>query len=964
VSARRAPRPRARPAPRLISTPSRHSALEEDAADAVTQLNGTEVDGKKISVEVAKAGADGGRGGREGAPPAAAAAPPPVLSSKRPRPAEEPAAGGPAPGGVDFSTRKRHKLAPPLMPSATKDVTLVLLGLHPAADKKKLWVRLRKTAGAKACAFPVPFPGSTTGAVVALVTYATSTAAAAALRPLDGHNMLGAAVGARSGMAVVQGVEAAAKARIILRNLRFDATAVHVRNAIGRHATPSVGASVVDIHVPLAAGEVAAPVSMRASATAVAEEEESEEEVEGGTAGKGKGAAVPRGPPAPRNRGFAFIQAATAADAAALLAALNGKRVHKREVIADWAVPKTTLAAKAATEAAAAAAAAEAAAAAVPAAEGEEEEVTDEDSGEGDDGGEEEEDESEEEEKGGRNAPASRPAQPADAGEGGTLFLRNVSFDTLDGDLVAAFRPYGPVRYARIVTDRATGRSRGTAFVSFYTQEGADRALAAGGARDGSMGPDFAAPLPGEEGPSLARRASYAAAVEAALLDGGIRDKPGGRPLLLARARSQEESERAATLKAAEEGVGAGGKAYDKRHMYLRYEGTIRADSDTGKSLPPGDAAKREEAVRVKKGKLASPLFFVSPTRLSMRNLAKHITDAALKALVRDAAGAGVAAKLVSVTEGDPRLMPAPGARLPPVVVSTAKVLREPVTEAGGAGAVVGKSKGFGFVEFESHIHALAALRQLNNNPAYSAGFAAGGAAAAKAGKGLEETPRLIVEFAVENVAKVKQHEARRAVVVAKREALITAGVLKPRKERVRKAKKAKEAGAGAGGEGAPAAAAGDKAVAPVAAAGAAKASPVPTASAAAAVPAPSAPAPAPAVKAAGRSKAERSDRKKERKAKRAAGGPPAAQLQPPAKKARVSFAPEGRRGAGRGDLEDLVADVGPGGRRGSAQSKGSDKERRAGSKRAKASEARTDALIDSYLSGLYGDAGLSSAFS
>jgi RNA recognition motif-containing protein len=30
------------------------------------------------------------------------------------------------------------------------------------------------------------------------------------------------------------------------------------------------------------------------------------------------------------------------------------------------------------------------------------------------------------------------------------------------------------------------------------------------------------------------------------------------------------------------------------------------------------------------------------------------------------------------------------------------------------------RSKGFGFVEFGSHVHALAALRVLNNNPAYA----------------------------------------------------------------------------------------------------------------------------------------------------------------------------------------------------------------------------------------------------
>ena len=38
------------------------------------------------------------------------------------------------------------------------------------------------------------------------------------------------------------------------------------------------------------------------------------------------------------------------------------------------------------------------------------------------------------------------------------------------------------------------------------------------------------------------------------------------------------------------------------------------------------------------------------------------------------------------------------------------------------------RSKGFGFVEFTEHIHALAALRKLNNNPEY-ASYAIGGPA-------------------------------------------------------------------------------------------------------------------------------------------------------------------------------------------------------------------------------------------
>ena len=54
------------------------------------------------------------------------------------------------------------------------------------------------------------------------------------------------------------------------------------------------------------------------------------------------------------------------------------------------------------------------------------------------------------------------------------------------------------------------------------------------------------------------------------------------------------------------------------------------------------------------------------------------------------------------------------------------------------------KSRGIGFVEFDAHEHALACLRQLNNNPGVLSG-----------------QRRLIVEFAIENVKILKTRERK-----------------------------------------------------------------------------------------------------------------------------------------------------------------------------------------------------------
>jgi hypothetical protein len=93
-------------------------------------------------------------------------------------------------------------------------------------------------------------------------------------------------------------------------------------------------------------------------------------------------------------------------------------------------------------------------------------------------------------------------------------------------------------------------------------------------------------------------------------------------------------------------------------------------------------------------------------------------------------------------------------------------------------------SRGFGFAEFTHHTHALACLRELNNNTAYSKDYAAGGKAADALKKrpnrknkkgggssgpgdyrdedGKVHVPRLIVDFVVENKVKAKKQAERR----------------------------------------------------------------------------------------------------------------------------------------------------------------------------------------------------------
>ena len=58
------------------------------------------------------------------------------------------------------------------------------------------------------------------------------------------------------------------------------------------------------------------------------------------------------------------------------------------------------------------------------------------------------------------------------------LFVGSLSWDTDDHSLMNAFSQFGEVTEARVITDRDTGRSRGFGFVTFTTEEAAEKAIA------------------------------------------------------------------------------------------------------------------------------------------------------------------------------------------------------------------------------------------------------------------------------------------------------------------------------------------------------------------------------------------------------------------------------------------------------------------------------------------------------
>ena len=156
----------------------------------------------------------------------------------------------------------------------------------------------------------------------------------------------------------------------------------------------------------------------------------------------------------------------------------------------------------------------------------------------------------------------------------------------------------------------------------------------------------------------------------------------------------------------------------------------------------------------------------MSSLRLSVRNLYKGVTDVQLRDLCTSATQLGLKRNLAGKADME-KLLAADGqpATLKSLAVPdfgkggkrhmpTCRVMLDLVRVRGG----LPQSRGYGFVEFKSHVHALACLRELNQNKKYSSSATGLPPSAAKDGT-LRST--LIVEFALEYMQKVKILQGR-----------------------------------------------------------------------------------------------------------------------------------------------------------------------------------------------------------
>lgn len=160
----------------------------------------------------------------------------------------------------------------------------------------------------------------------------------------------------------------------------------------------------------------------------------------------------------------------------------------------------------------------------------------------------------------------------------------------------------------------------------------------------------------------------------------------------------------------------------DKQNLNLLYEGRITANDKAAEGVPLEDMQKRKKLWENKIEKLNNTNNKISETRLAIFNVPKT-------------AGAGQLRKIFAVA-------PEKYARTHKKeelsqLVSKSTVRITEVRKIEG-------QDGLAFVEFTKPEHALAALREVNNNPKYFAG------------------KRLIVEFAIVDSAKIKNMKRKK----------------------------------------------------------------------------------------------------------------------------------------------------------------------------------------------------------
>lgn len=331
-----------------------------------------------------------------------------------------------------------------------------------------------------------------------------------------------------------------------------------------------------------------------------------------------------------------------------------------------------------------------------------------------------------------------------------SLFVRNIPYDATSESLEEHFSQFGPVKYALPVIDRESGLAKGSAFVAFKNEDAYLDCL--------------------DNAPSVASTSLLIAD------DVSPAYVYQGRILSIASAVDRESAHKLAerNVEKRKEVLGKAPAEKDKRNLYLLNEGRITENSKLAQFISKTDLEMREKSYKLRVQQLnKTPSLHLSLTRLAIRNVPRAMNSKALKALGRKAVvqfatevkeekrqplskeelNRSVKHKHdIGEFETDKKKTKKLG------VVKQAKV----INEVKGSGEI-GRSRGYGFIEFRDHKTALMGLRWLNAHEVTIPEVLEGMTDEEKKLAELEGLAKrkLIAEFAVENAEVVKRRREK-----------------------------------------------------------------------------------------------------------------------------------------------------------------------------------------------------------
>ncbi|OMJ28792.1 putative RNA-binding protein [Smittium culicis] len=361
-----------------------------------------------------------------------------------------------------------------------------------------------------------------------------------------------------------------------------------------------------------------------------------------------------------------------------------------------------------------------------------------------------------------------------------TLFVKNVPFETTEEELFDLFRHFGKVKYCRIVLDKKSLKSRGTAFVNFWENDDAKKCLsdnaeaiklsqdsiASNNIRDNSK-KDSKDPKKFNPSSSVLLQENPKSLSVISIFT--IK----GRLLNLSSAVSHQKAQDLADINMRQR------IKLDKRNTYLIREGVVFPNSESASKLTPEELEAHQKYYGTRKYQLSrNPNLIMSKTRLCIRNIPKSVTEPELRKVAQNSITlfkTKVKENKIAPLSKDEMLEG--WDKLPKL--SQVKLLRSETKNA--TGVQLGKSTGMGFVEFKSHAHALACLRALNLS--YPNKIFSNASNSSKSTPTTSEKRLLFVEFAIENILTLRKRENQIAKSLKTQEDLKNSSEAPPTRE-------------------------------------------------------------------------------------------------------------------------------------------------------------------------------------